>query len=185
VRGRFPVAQPVAAQPDQPSVELVVQAGRPLRVALDERIQLKQVRQAVTGTVTQPVYAYDRIVIAAGTKVRGRVTQIGGGSKFIRARAYLNGNFSGGIAYYPASVDAIGTAALEIARQIRNQYTIAYAALNQVLDGTYRDSRRRVGPRNVCRSGPAPDIARPSFRLRHDLRSGDRCGFMRCSWSPR
>jgi hypothetical protein len=63
------------------------------------------------------VYAYDRIVIAAGTKVRGRVTQIGGGSKFIRARAYLNGNFSGGIAYYPASVDAIGTAALEIARQ--------------------------------------------------------------------
>jgi hypothetical protein len=87
VRRRFPVAQPVAAQPNQPSVELVVQAGRPLRVALDERIQLKQVRQAVTGTVTQPVYAYDRIVIAAGTKVRGRVTQIGGGSKFVRARA--------------------------------------------------------------------------------------------------
>jgi len=85
-----------------------------------------------------------RIVIAAGTKVRGRVTQIGGGSKFIRARADLNGNFRGGIAYYPASVDAIGTAALEIARQIRNQYTIAYAPLNQTLDGSYRRIRLAV-----------------------------------------
>jgi len=39
---------------------------------------------------------------------------------------------TGGLAYYPASVDDIGTVALEIARQIRNQYTIAYAPLNQV-----------------------------------------------------
>lgn len=34
---------------------------------------------------------------------------------------------TGGVAYYPASVDAIGDAALDLARQIRNQYTIAYA----------------------------------------------------------
>jgi hypothetical protein len=87
-------AQPVAAQSDQPSIDLVVNAGRPLRVALDERIQLKNVGQAVTGTVTEPVYAYDRIVIAVGTKVRGHVAQIDSGSKFVRARAYLNGNFS-------------------------------------------------------------------------------------------
>ncbi len=132
------------------------------------------------------MYAYDRIVIAAGTKVRGRVTQIGGGSKFIRARAYLNGNFSGGIAYYPASVDAIGTAALEITRQIRNQYTIAYAALNQVLDGTYRDSRRRVGPGTSAGPDPRRISHDPAFAPSScDLRSRDRGGFMRCSWSPR
>ena len=34
--------------------------------------------------------------------------------------------------------------ALEIARQIRNQYTIAYAPLNQALDGTYRTIRVTV-----------------------------------------
>ena len=45
---------------------------------------------------------------------------------------------TGGTAYYPPSVDAIGPVALEVARQIRNQYTIAYAPLNQALDGTYR-----------------------------------------------
>jgi VWFA-related protein len=54
---------------------------------------------------------------------------------------------TGGIAYYPARIDQIGEVALEIARQIRNQYTIAYAPTNQVLDGTYRAIRVTVaGP---------------------------------------
>jgi hypothetical protein len=86
--------QPAAAQSDPPSILLVVDAGRPLRVALDERIQLKGVGQIVTGTVTEPVYAYDRIVIDVGTRVRGHVSQIDSGSKLVRARAYMGGNFS-------------------------------------------------------------------------------------------
>ena len=51
---------------------------------------------------------------------------------------------TGGMAYYPAGIDEIGPVALEIARQIRNQYTIAYAPLNQALDGTYRAIRVAV-----------------------------------------
>jgi Ca-activated chloride channel family protein len=51
---------------------------------------------------------------------------------------------TGGIAYYPAGIDAIDDLVLEIARQIRNQYTIAYAPLNQALDGTYRSIRITV-----------------------------------------
>jgi type IV secretory pathway VirB10-like protein len=90
----FGTSRPAAAQSDPPSIDLVVNAGRPLRVALDERIQLKRVGQPVTGTVTEPVYAYDRIVIDAGTRVRGHVSQIDSGSKFVRARAYMGGNFS-------------------------------------------------------------------------------------------
>ena len=54
---------------------------------------------------------------------------------------------SGGMACYPAGIDEIGTVALEVARQIRNQYTIAYAPLNQVLDGTYRAIRVTVSAR--------------------------------------
>jgi len=45
------------------TIDLVVDAGRPLRVELDQRIRLQRVGQAVTGTVREPVYAYDRIVI--------------------------------------------------------------------------------------------------------------------------
>jgi Ca-activated chloride channel homolog len=55
---------------------------------------------------------------------------------------------TGGLAYYPAAIDQIGTIALEIARQIRNQYTIAYAPLNQALDGTYRTIRVAVASRD-------------------------------------
>ena len=48
---------------------------------------------------------------------------------------------TGGLAYYAADIDQVDRAALEIARQIRNQYTIAYSPLNQALDGTYRRIR--------------------------------------------
>jgi hypothetical protein len=87
-------SQPVHAQSDPPVIDLVVSAGRPLRVALDERVSLKRVGQVVTGRVVEPVYAYDRIVIPVGTKVRGHVAGIDSGSTLLRARAYLGGNFS-------------------------------------------------------------------------------------------
>ena len=48
---------------------------------------------------------------------------------------------TGGLASYPASIDEIGPVALEIARQIRNQYTLAYEPTNQALDGSYRAIR--------------------------------------------
>ena len=86
--------RPAAAQSIPPSIDLIVDAGRPLRVALDERVRLRQAGQVVTGTVTEPVYAYDRIVIPVGTRVRGHVLAIESGSRFVRARAYLGGNFS-------------------------------------------------------------------------------------------
>jgi Ca-activated chloride channel family protein len=74
---------------------------------------------------------------------------------------------TGGMAYYPASIDAIDTVALEIARQIRNQYTIAYAPLNQALDGTYRAIRVVVsGPERMtvrARAGyRATPVAQPN-----------------------
>ena len=54
---------------------------------------------------------------------------------------------TGGLTYYPANIDDIGTVALEIAQQIRHQYTIAYAPLNKALDGSYRTLRVTVsGP---------------------------------------
>jgi hypothetical protein len=87
------VSSPAAAQSDS-SIDLVVDAGRPLRVELDERVRLQHVGQVVTGTVREPVFAYDRIVIPVGTRVRGRVLSIDSGSTFVRARAYMSGNLS-------------------------------------------------------------------------------------------
>ncbi len=63
---------------------------------------------------------------------------------------------TGGIAYYPASLDQIGAVSLELARQIRSQYTVAYAPLNQTLDGTYRTIRVTVGGPGGLRAHTRP-----------------------------
>jgi hypothetical protein len=83
---------PAGAEPR--SIDLVINAGRPLRVALDQKMSVKHVGQPVTGTVIEPVYAYDRIVIPAGTKARGYIAQLDGASRGARARAYMGGDFS-------------------------------------------------------------------------------------------
>jgi hypothetical protein len=76
------------------SVALELKAGRPFRVALDQKVSIKRVGQSVTGTVVEAVWAYDRIVIPAGTHVRGRIVSIDSGSRIARARAYLGGDLS-------------------------------------------------------------------------------------------
>lgn len=45
---------------------------------------------------------------------------------------------TGGVAVFPARLEDIQESVLEIAHQIRTQYTIAYAPLNPALDGSYR-----------------------------------------------
>jgi hypothetical protein len=84
----------LAAQSQGPTVALTVDRGRPLHVALDARTRVKQVGQAVAGTLVDPVYAYDRIVIPAGTAVRGHVVQLVEPSRWARIRAMSTGDFS-------------------------------------------------------------------------------------------
>ena len=48
---------------------------------------------------------------------------------------------TGGAAYYPTTDAALDAAVRDLARQIRNQYTIAYTPANPALDGTYRKIR--------------------------------------------
>jgi hypothetical protein len=75
-------------------VHLVVPAGTPLRVALDEKISVKRAGQKVTATVLEPVYAYDRIVVPAGTKALGHVERIETTHGGTRVRAALSGDFT-------------------------------------------------------------------------------------------
>jgi VWFA-related protein len=57
---------------------------------------------------------------------------------------------TGGLAYYPTGIDQIETVALDLAQRIRNQYMIAYAPLNQSLDGSYRTIRvTAAGPQRL------------------------------------
>jgi hypothetical protein len=78
----------------QDTIDLVVASGRPLRVALDRRVTIKQTGQEVTATVVQPVYAYDRVVVPVGTRVLGHVAKIGALSRSTRIRAVAGGDLS-------------------------------------------------------------------------------------------
>jgi hypothetical protein len=77
-----------------PPINLVLETGRPLRVALDERLSVHKVGQRVSGTVVESVYVYDRIVIPAGTRIFGHIQTLENLSKTARLRGMLNGDFT-------------------------------------------------------------------------------------------
>jgi VWFA-related protein len=54
---------------------------------------------------------------------------------------------SGGAASFPESIDTVDEVARDLARQIRNQYTLAYTPVNQALDGSYRTIQVKVSGR--------------------------------------
>jgi hypothetical protein len=82
------------AQATQPTIPLIVSAGRALQIVIDERVSIKSVGQSVTGTLVEPLYAYDRVVVPAGTKVAGHVVEIEQLSRLVRARAILAGSLT-------------------------------------------------------------------------------------------
>jgi VWFA-related protein len=51
---------------------------------------------------------------------------------------------SGGIAYYPKELADVNRIALQVAQEVRNQYTIAYSPVIQALDGSFRQIRVTV-----------------------------------------
>lgn len=87
------VAATAAAQEDT-TVDLVLSAGRSMRVALNHRVAIRHVGQTVTGTLMEPVYAYDRIVLPIGCRVTGHIEQIDQPSKKKRTLAIVEGDFS-------------------------------------------------------------------------------------------
>src|SRR3954468_2569385 len=60
-----------------------------------------------------------------------------------KARRALNEltTATGGLAFYPKEVAEVQSLAVEVAHDIRNQYTIAYTPTIQALDGSYRQIR--------------------------------------------
>jgi hypothetical protein len=81
-------------QPNGPPVELVLQAARPLQVALDKRVTAHHGGQRVTGTLVQPVYVYDRIVLPAGARFSGHIDRLEPAPTRLRLIAMLGGDFS-------------------------------------------------------------------------------------------
>jgi len=96
VRSTEPATTPeVAAAPKEaPSIPLTVPAGTPLKVVLDEEIRIQKAGQPVHGKTAEPIYAFDKLLVPAGSDVSGKVAAIDGVSKKTRTLAALNADFS-------------------------------------------------------------------------------------------
>jgi hypothetical protein len=95
----------ISAQADGPAVSatgaglaapitLEVPAGTPLPVVLDSEIRIRKTGQPIRGKIAEPVYAFDKLVVPAGTEVDGSVIRIAAVPKLDRAFAALDANFS-------------------------------------------------------------------------------------------
>ena len=88
------VAPTTSAQSPEPAIQLVVTAGRSLRIALDGTVKVKKPGQRVAGTLIEAVYAYDRIVLPPGTRAIGHVARIESLPRSAHVRAILSGDFT-------------------------------------------------------------------------------------------
>lgn len=75
------------------NIPLIVNAGTPLRLYLTSRLP-KKLGEPVHARLLEPVFAFDRVVIPAGTDVLGEVTRIQPVNKMRRATAILGGDFT-------------------------------------------------------------------------------------------
>jgi len=76
------------------TIPLAVPAGTPLPVVLDSDVRIRHVGQPIHGKIAEPVYAFDRLVIPAGSEVDGSVSRIANVSTAKRTLSALNANFS-------------------------------------------------------------------------------------------
>lgn len=84
----------IEVMPEPVTVAMSVPAGTPIKVALDSEVRVKNVGQSIHGKTTEPVYAFDKLLIPIGTGVVGKVSAIDAVPKKVRTLDAMDGNFS-------------------------------------------------------------------------------------------
>ena len=93
----IPASETSGAIPHVPPVRMVpiiVPAGTPLQIALDEEVRVKEQGQVVHGKVMEAVYAFDRVVIPEGSVVTGHIKKLEDISAGRRTLSVLDANFT-------------------------------------------------------------------------------------------
>jgi hypothetical protein len=87
------IAQQTAATQPNVDMPLKVDAGSPLRLYLIQRVSYRS-GEEFKAKFAEPVWAFDRIVIPAGTVAEGRISELKPVSRMTRASAMAAGNFT-------------------------------------------------------------------------------------------
>ena len=83
----------IAADNPSAQISLTIPAGAPLRVYLTGKVP-KRANAPVRAKVIEPIFAFDQQVIPAGADVTGRVVRVDPVSRWQRAQAMMNGDFT-------------------------------------------------------------------------------------------
>lgn len=75
-------------------VSLIVPRGASLQIALDSEVRVQKAGQTVHGVVVEPIYAFDKLVVPAGSRINGELSKIEPIPKGKRTLAVLNGDLS-------------------------------------------------------------------------------------------
>jgi len=92
----LPASQKVSESVDAAPmpIPMSVGAGTPIKVSIDSEVRVRKVGQAIQCRTTEPVYAFDKLLIPVGTVVNGKVSAIDSVPKMVRTMQAANGNFS-------------------------------------------------------------------------------------------
>jgi VWFA-related protein len=112
-------------------------AARDRRVLLVVTDGRDNASEATEKAVARIAAEFDTAVYGIGLFALSDSSQAKDGRRELEALTHP----TGGVAAYPQTLAEIDQAAVDLARQIRRQYTIAYAPTNQTLDGSYRRIR--------------------------------------------
>jgi hypothetical protein len=88
------------------TLPLTVAVGAPLHIALTKKVPVKHTGVPVEGKVVESVYVFDHLVIPAGSRVMGQVTQVDNAPRKERALAIANGLHS--LAARPRGLQHVG-----------------------------------------------------------------------------
>ncbi len=78
---------------ETPGIPLSVPSGAPLRLYLSKRVS-KRTGAPVEARLLEPVFAFDREVIPAGTVAQGQVSRVQPVDKWLRVKAIVSGDFT-------------------------------------------------------------------------------------------
>ncbi|MGI9072666.1 MAG: hypothetical protein ACR2JB_15460 [Bryobacteraceae bacterium] len=91
--GQIAFPQEKAAIARSLPMHLRVEGGTPLRLYITHRAWYRR-NEIIEARFAEPVWAFDRIVIPAGTVVHGQVTKLDPVARMVRARAIVGGDFT-------------------------------------------------------------------------------------------
>jgi hypothetical protein len=138
----FTVTAQTGVENGTPGISLSVPSGAPLRLYLTRRVS-KRTGAPVEARLLEPVFAFDREVIPAGTVAQGQVSRVRAVGKWQRVRAILGGDFT-----------PLRTAQVEFTTLILpdghsvSTHTVETAGLNSIYIEPSKKKKQQAAPQN-------------------------------------